>query len=639
MSRRIRRPMVALALLTVAGAVPYFLGVTHGPAAADGQKGAPPADRRPPALETRIGVEQLRNPYWYAEHGQDEEARQFWDKEFWEKALRDWAADGYNGVLYWVEPWTETSWRSFLVRHKQFPEARELTAAQVDRVVAHMGWVFRKAHELGLKNFLFNYETVTTRPFAKAHGFDGELPVSAAVDFRHNLKGQMGPAFGLRNEKVRAFTQAAIAELFQTYPELDGLYGGLGEALPGKRSAWYREAVAPGLKASGRRPLSVVMNWMLPLDDFLADVAPRAVYDNTWVSVHANVEMFTDARPCPMALRWAEQGGKPTLFELVHHNHEAGFPANSPRLAYEVVRGYRQVEGCAGFLAWYLRSDPNDLFRKALGYYGRNDVTYADEPWLKIIETRFGDREAAVHFLRALDASARIPAELTALAWVPHDLGTSRLLVLPYWYWTGEDPRWGDAVSPARAGVLLPVRHYARVVAKSGKGYRDNSGADCARNAEHPGSQELIWGLGDYPITPEAHMRRIRRLGEDCQREATEALKTVRTNQEEAQTLYRTMKAYQLLTAYYERKVLAATAALIYSFGGDATYRAEAERLADEAVDRYAAAATFIDEQLDRKRGGIKGRWGGKELTLPQLVELEKKERAGLPQLFHWPLK
>jgi hypothetical protein len=631
--------LTALALLAAAGAAPFCFIVPPGPVAAEGQADTPPANRRPAALEMRVGVEQLRNPFWYAEHGQDEEARQFWDKEFWEKTLRAWVEDGYNGILYWVEPWTETSWRSFLVRHKQFPEARELTAAQADRVVAHVGWIFRRAHELGLKNFLFNYETVTTRPFAKAHGFDRELPVSATVDFRHNLKGQMGPAFGVRSEKVRAFTEATIAEVFQTYPQLDGLYGGLGEALPGKRSAWYKEAIAPGLKASGRRPLSIVMNWMLPLDDFLADVAPREVYDNTWVSVHANVEMFTDARPYPMALRWAEQGGKPTLFELVHHNHEAGFPANSPRLAYEVVRAYRQVEGCAGFLAWYLRSDPNDLFRKALGYYGRHDVPYSAEPWLKILEARFGDRQAAVHFLRALDSSARIPAELTALAWVPHDLGTSRLLVLPYWYWTGEDPRWGDAVSPARAGVLLPVRHYAQVVARSGKGFRDNSGADAARNTEHPGSQEQIWGLGDYPITPEAHMRQIHRLGEDCERAAAEALKTVPTNRDEAQSLYRYMKAYQLLTAYYERKVLAATAALIYSFGGDATYRREAERLADEAVARYATAASFISDQLDQKRGTLKGRWNGKELTMPQLLEEEKKERARLPQLFKWPSK
>src|SRR5205814_10395761 len=145
-----------------------------------------------------------------------------------------------------------------------------------------------------------------------------------------------------------------------------------------------------------------------------------------------------------------------------------------------------------------------DLFRKALGYYGRDEVPYDETPWVDLLEKRFGDRACAGHFLKAYDAAARIPGELSALACVPHDLGTSRLLLLPYWYWTGEDPRWAELVSPVRAGVLLPVRHYARVVARLGDAYRDNSGADPAKNRDHAGSQELTWGLGDYPITPEA---------------------------------------------------------------------------------------------------------------------------------------
>src|SRR5205085_2582581 len=93
---------------------------------------------------------------------------------------------------------------------------------------------------------------------------------------------------------------------------------------------------------------------------------------------------------------------------------------------------------------------------------------------------RYGDRSAAEHLLRAYEAAAQIPGEVTALAWVPHDLGTSRQLVLPYWYWTEQDPRWGSQVSPARAGVLLPLRYYAKVVAKLGPMYR----AEAERQAD-----------------------------------------------------------------------------------------------------------------------------------------------------------
>jgi hypothetical protein len=609
--------------------------VTPGSPSPPAPEAAKPAHQAN-ALEMRMGVEQLRNPYWYERHGQPEAAKAFGDKQSWDKALRGWADDGYSAVLYWVEPWTETAWQMFLIRHKEFPEAREYTRDQVDKVVEQVNWIFARAHELGLKNFLFTYQVVTTPAFAKAHGLDGAMPLSASVDFRHNLK-EMGPAFGVRNEQTRAFTEAAVAELFQTYPDLDGLNGGPSEAVPGKKSTWYKEAVVPGLKRSGRKPISMVMNWMVPQDEFLEDIAPRAVYDNTWLSVHANVEMFTDVQPYPGAVRWAERAGLPTVMEVVHHNHEAGFPANSPRLAAEMVREYRKVENCRGFLAWFLRGDPNDLFRKALGYYGKNGEPYSEGPWVDLLEKRFGDRAAGEHFLRAYDASARIAGEVTALAWTPMDHGVSHLLLLPYWYWTEQDPRFSYFTSPSRGNLLLPLRHYAKVVARLGPMYRDNSGAAYAKNTEHPGAQELSWGLGDYPTTPEAHMRKVRRLGETCLREAEEALKTVRANREQAAAVYHYMKAYKLLTDYYERKVLAATAALIYGFGGPASARAEAERLADEAVARYETAITFIWETIDRKSGNLKGRWDGKTFTLPELIRHEKQEREQLAKLFQWP--
>src|SRR6267154_1668845 len=103
-----------------------------------------------------------------------------------------------------------------------------------------------------------------------------------------------------------------------------------------------------------------------------------------------------------------------------------------------------------------------------------------------------------------------------------------------------------------------------------------------------------MWGLGDYPVTPEAHMRKVRQLGAVCLDEAERALRTVKKNQPDAEAVYNRMKAYNLLTDYYERKVLAATAALIYGFGGPESARLEAEKFADEAVERYGVAATFI---------------------------------------------
>jgi hypothetical protein len=587
-------------------------------------------------LDVRIGVETLRNPYWYAENGHEAEAKQFWDRDHWDRVLRGWAAEGYNHVLYWVEPWNKHAWQTFLVRLKEHPEAHELSTERAEKLEKHVAWIFRRGHELGLKNLLFSYFIVTTPAFAKAHGMDRKLPVSSSVDFRHNLE-HMGYHFGVRNEATRKFTDAAIAELFQTYDDLDGLYGAMGEAVPGKRSTWYREAVVPGLKRSGRSPLFIAASWMQPLEDFLEDMAPKEVYGNTWLAVHGNAEVFTDAKPYPTYARWLEQTPTPAVVEIMHHNFEAGFPFNSPRLACEIIRECRRFERCRGILAWFSKDHPDYLMRRALAYYAQHDVPYADEPWLALLQERFGDREAADHFLKAYDASARITPEMSALAWVPHDLSVSRQLMLPYWYWTGEDPRWSYFATPTRGGVLLPLRYYAQVVAKLGEQFRDNSGADGTKNREHPGSQELMWGLGDYPVAPEAHMRKVRQLGEGCLREAELALKTVKRNREEASAVYNYMKAYKLLSDYYERKVLAATSALIYSFGGPESNKRDAEKLADEAVAAYEVAIQFIWESIDRKSGNLKTRWlDGKPLTLPELMEREKQERKKLPTLFAW---
>ena len=66
--------------------------------------------------------------------------------------------------------------------------------------------------------------------------------------------------------------------------------------------------------------------------------------------------------------------------------------------------------------------------------------------------------------------------------------------------------------------------------------------------------------------------------------------------------------------------------------------RIAAERLADEAVERYERAIQFLWEKIDKKTGRMKARWlGGQVFTLPQLIENERRERRQLGQLFHWP--
>src|SRR5690606_5748093 len=91
---------------------------------------------------------------------------------------------------------------------------------------------------------------------------------------------------GVRNELTTRYVAAVFEEFVRLYEDLDGFYSPLGEPLPGDRASFFREAIAPGLKRSGRRPLILVHQWQVPLEDYKRDVVPSDVYDNTWLAFH-----------------------------------------------------------------------------------------------------------------------------------------------------------------------------------------------------------------------------------------------------------------------------------------------------------------------------------------------------------------
>jgi hypothetical protein len=87
------------------------------------------------SLELRVGLEQLRDPFWYEANDQPAEAETFWNREGWKQHLKYWAENDYNAVLFWVEPWTSAHWKSLLIPNNAFPEARVLTPEQSARVI------------------------------------------------------------------------------------------------------------------------------------------------------------------------------------------------------------------------------------------------------------------------------------------------------------------------------------------------------------------------------------------------------------------------------------------------------------------------------------------------------------------------
>ena len=547
----------------------------------------------------------------------------FWDRAAWEVRLSRWSAEGYNAVV-WLGPnefGAACVGDHILLRHDEFPEARELSPEQSETIIAQMQWLFRRAKDLRMGNFLYTHCIWVTPAFARAHGLDQPLPVSETVSKFHNE--QYGPFIspncGVRNDLTRRYTEAVFSEAPRLYPDLDGFYADLGECLPGERTSWFREAVAPGLRRCGRKPLVVALQWQSALEGFLENVCPPEVYDHVWLGYHAyNSEQITDAKPYPGLVEWMETTDLPTVAAIYPANVQQ-MPFNAPRFAYEITRAMKKHANFRGFLYWEFSPKLSDLFRAALPHYAARPEPYSDAPWLAQLEARLGDRDCAQHFLNAYNISGRIIPEMCALVFGGSDW-TKRELRLPY-HLLRHPHR---ATSPVRGRRLIPIGVYVHYAAHSAT-HRERNGSEYHLP---PYFQEAIWGSEGgsiYDVVPNAHMRQVREMGEACLREAEQ--------------IYGFMKGYQLLSRYYERKVAAGVAALIHMHNRRPEDRREAERLADEARQCYLETVEFLRNTLDDILLELRGQCMQEatlNIGLEELLELEKAERQNLADIFDW---
>jgi len=561
----------------------------------------------------------------------------FWNCTAWEDRLSRWASEGYNAVV-WLGPnefGAACMGDHLLLRHQEFPEARELAPEQNERIIAQMQVLLGRAKALGMCNLLYTHCIWVTPAFARAHGLDAPMPVSETVSKFHNIPygPYLSPNCGVRHELTRQYSEAIFVEAMEIYPDLDGYYAPIGECLPGERTSWYREAMAPAFRRCAHKPLVVAHQWQCTLEGFMKNVAPAEVYDNVWLGYHAyNSEQITDAKPYPGLVEWMETTDLSTVAAIYPANVQQ-MPFNSPRFAFDITREMKKHANLRGFLYWEFSPKLDDQFRHALAYYAANPEPYSDEPWVAQLETIVGDRACARHFLNAYNISGRIIPEMCALVFGGSDW-TKRELRLPYDLL--RHAHW--ATSPVRGQRIVPIGVYTQYAASSPM-HRDRNGSEYVLP---PYSQEAIWGSEGgsvYDVLPNTHMHKVREMGEACLREAELAMQTAPAGCREAERIYAFMRGYSLLAHYYERKVAAGVAALIAMHTRTAEDRRKAEILADHTLAAYEEASAFLQGTLDgimREIRGISMQEAAFNIDLPRLLELERADRANLATLFNW---
>ena len=541
----------------------------------------------------------------------------FYDRHLWEGKIAGWSKEGYNAII-WLGAnelgCAAQGGGQVLLTLDEFPEAKELPPDKTKRIIGQMKWLFRRARRAGMKNFLYTGTVWVTPAFAKAHGIWDPMPVSDTVSNFHNepYGGVLHPECGVVNDDTKRYTAGVFEEFARLYEDLDGFYAAIGECLPGDRGAFFRDAIVPGLERSGRKPLIIAHQWQVPLDTYVNNIAPKSVYDNTWLGFHAyNSEQLTDAKPYPGVIAWMEATGLPTVV-MVYPANVTQFPFNSPKYAYEIAREMKKMPALRGFVYWeFPQPKLSALFREALAYYGHHREPYSDDRWVDELAKAFGDRCAARHFLNAYNVSGRIIPEMCALVYGGTDF-TKRELRIPYNLISS--PHW--LTSPARGIMLTPIGVYAR-----GEG---------------------SWSQGGsvFDITPFEHMEKVRAMGEECLREAEEAMKTVpEEHRAEAEEAYDWMKGYQLLSRYYDRKVAAGVYALMYANQHKPADMQAAKKAADEALSVYLEATDFWRERLDPIMVRLSGQPMHEvtvNLSMAQLIDSERTDRQQIAEIFNW---
>ncbi len=167
------------------------------------------------------------------------------DPDFWLALLDHLAESRFNMLTLWAQhPF------HYMVDVPEFPEARSMPIAELERWQELWRTVFAGAHDRGIQAHVFFWNIFVSPAFADAHGV-----APYCRDWHHIGDGD-------QSSIVRDYNRAAVRTLIDTYDDLDGIGVAMSERMggmtPGERGAWIEEVIVAGMN-DAQRPAALCL--------------------------------------------------------------------------------------------------------------------------------------------------------------------------------------------------------------------------------------------------------------------------------------------------------------------------------------------------------------------------------------------
>ncbi|MEM1158500.1 MAG: hypothetical protein AAF649_01540 [Verrucomicrobiota bacterium] len=161
------------------------------------------------------------------------------DLKFWEAYLDMMADNRFNSLTLWsLHPF------HLMIRNEKYPEACELTDAELAEWQMFWRSLFAMAQERGIDTYVVNWNIIVSPAFARHHKV-----AEYSIDWSYIGEGD-------RSEIIGDYMRTTVTQLLDTYPNLTGLGVSLGERMggmtPKEREQWVLDVFVDGIQAASR---------------------------------------------------------------------------------------------------------------------------------------------------------------------------------------------------------------------------------------------------------------------------------------------------------------------------------------------------------------------------------------------------